>query len=590
MVKIPKIHKDKKGKPYFKIAGKKVFLNNLNKREATKYYNVLLKMQAKRQVKKHRKPTKQRKPPMKTKDINKTAGADGKFFEDLSKQQLLQLIQNRGQMSWASQGPPQPKIQDHRDADLKQALQEQKIDNRLREVEAIPEELQNLQDELQNQAINLERANAIVNALRNTRQAPAKVAPAPAKVAPAPAPIVPPPIPARPARPASPAPLRPRSPPSASDPLLFSTPVRSPAPADSLLRSHVRIVPAFDPTRVPAPAPAPAITHVPIVFNSARVYTPPEPAPAPAPVIAPAPANVPPAPIVPSGAPAGQDADDEKEKKKFARRNQKIQLRVADLRAKLKEEEMQKIRDEAKLAKTTAQRKKINGKYASINKIVEKQMDAEIRKIIKEVAGDKAGVFNIYSPDMYKQMEGFVGLGKPQEQAPTAKGGLYDDQLNQIMSKYPDYLGTVAVDEIKTLLPYIKPQSRIAFIFNTDKASGAGVHWIALFADARPEGSNSIEYMDSFAREPSPAVLKDIQLISQMLQSPNYLKLKVNKVVQQFDDTETCGWHCAQFLIDRFRGKSFAEATGYNPDQKIHGHEEHSENRVENMQKRFHYI
>ena len=37
----------------------------------------------------------------------------------------------------------------------------------------------------------------------------------------------------------------------------------------------------------------------------------------------------------------------------------------------------------------------------------------------------------------------------------------------------------------------------------------------------------------------------------------------------QSDNSSNCGWFCCAFLIDRFRGKSFSEATGYDDRIKI---------------------
>lgn len=183
-----------------------------------------------------------------------------------------------------------------------------------------------------------------------------------------------------------------------------------------------------------------------------------------------------------------------------------------------------------------------------------------------------------------------LSKGVQEEENPTQTGtgggkdpGLYDDQINQSMSRYPDYLGTISKDGIKTLLPDIKPQSRIAFIINTDKESGPGEHWEAFYIDARPEGSHSIEFFDSYGRDPANSVMNDIDLVVKMLKPQTHLKLKINRVLHQYDDTSTCGFHAMKFLIDRFRNKSFREATGFNPEAKIHGLEGKYENNIEKM-------
>jgi hypothetical protein len=139
------------------------------------------------------------------------------------------------------------------------------------------------------------------------------------------------------------------------------------------------------------------------------------------------------------------------------------------------------------------------------------------------------------------------------------------------MSRFNDFKGCIMRDEIKKLLPHIKPQSRIAFIINTQTHEKPGQHWDAVYIDARngPESSNSLEWYDSFGRSIPPDILEDCKLILKCLKPETILKVKENKVVHQSDDTSNCGYFCCHFLIDRFRGKSFSEATGYDDRIKI---------------------
>ena len=151
------------------------------------------------------------------------------------------------------------------------------------------------------------------------------------------------------------------------------------------------------------------------------------------------------------------------------------------------------------------------------------------------------------------------------------KGGLYDDQIDTIMKRFPSFLGCIMRDQIKTILPYIRPKSRIAFIINTDTHDKPGKHWDSVYVDARdgPESSNSMEWFDSFARPIPPDVLEDLKLVEKCLKPSTILKLKENRVVKQSDDSSNCGYFACSFLIDRFRNKTFAEATGYNDQIKI---------------------
>ncbi len=170
-------------------------------------------------------------------------------------------------------------------------------------------------------------------------------------------------------------------------------------------------------------------------------------------------------------------------------------------------------------------------------------------------------------------------------------GTLYNDQIDKVMSRFKDYAGTIMRDQIKTLLPHIKPQSRIAFIINTDDHTKPGQHWDAIYIDATPNGSHSLEWFDSFGRPMPPDILEDCKLILHCLKPETLLKIKENKVVHQKDSTSNCGFFCMKFLIDRFRGKSFADASGYDDRVKIN-HASHDEKEIEKFKKmpQFSYI
>ena len=139
------------------------------------------------------------------------------------------------------------------------------------------------------------------------------------------------------------------------------------------------------------------------------------------------------------------------------------------------------------------------------------------------------------------------------------------------MSKFGDYHGTIMRDEIKKkIVPYIKNHSRVAFIINTDPHNMPGKHWCAVYIDADgPESSNSLEWFNSFADPMPKDILWDCKLILKMLKPSTILKVKENRVVHQSDDSANCGFMAMKFLIDRFRGKSFAESSGYDDRIKI---------------------
>jgi hypothetical protein len=142
------------------------------------------------------------------------------------------------------------------------------------------------------------------------------------------------------------------------------------------------------------------------------------------------------------------------------------------------------------------------------------------------------------------------------------KDGLSNIQIDGIMKPYPEYLGTISSDGLGDIIPKIAPKSRGGVVINTKPSSHRGEHWQALFWDGRPQGSNSIEFYDSYG-DPAPKhVLNAIEDIAERLDANTYLKFKENTVHKQ-GDSSNCGFFATKFLIDRFRGISFREATGY---------------------------
>ena len=182
---------------------------------------------------------------------------------------------------------------------------------------------------------------------------------------------------------------------------------------------------------------------------------------------------------------------------------------------------------------------------------------------------------------------------KPRVNGSTQEGGLYNDQIDKMMSRFrPSYLGCIMKDQIKTILPEIKTK-RISFIINTQNHNQEGAHWQAVYIDSRdsPESSNSIEFYDSFGRTIDPSVLEDLKLVLKILKPSTVLKLKENKVIMQSDNSSNCGWFCVRFLLQRYRNKTFASATGWDDKFKVSEVTKNEEeiNKMKNMPK-FDYI
>ncbi len=148
--------------------------------------------------------------------------------------------------------------------------------------------------------------------------------------------------------------------------------------------------------------------------------------------------------------------------------------------------------------------------------------------------------------------------------------GLSNFQIDAIMKKFPEYLGTISHDEVRSrILPKVQPQSRGGFVINTDPERKPGEHWQSVFWDARPNGEHEIDFFDSYGDPIDKELQRDLLSLATKLDAGTYLKFKENRIKLQNDRSSNCGWFAVQFLMDRFRGKPFSDASGYN--NSIHG-------------------
>ena len=94
-------------------------------------------------------------------------------------------------------------------------------------------------------------------------------------------------------------------------------------------------------------------------------------------------------------------------------------------------------------------------------------------------------------------------------------------------------------------------KDRVGIVFNTDPHDGPGEHWIALFADFRPELEHPrITYFDSYAQKPE----KEVQTLMRrwkeqwdaMRLHAKPTELSYNKTRHQFKDSE-CGMYCLYY-------------------------------------------
>ena len=166
------------------------------------------------------------------------------------------------------------------------------------------------------------------------------------------------------------------------------------------------------------------------------------------------------------------------------------------------------------------------------------------------------------------------------------KDSLDNFEIDKIMAHLKtqkDFLGTFPKDHFFKAIAGIKPHSRGGTILNLDPSSKPGSHWVAVFFDGRPQGSHSIEFFDSFGRDPPKEIKDDLLRIPKQLDSDQALKLKVNGLKKQDERSVSCGFHAINFIMNRLRGKPFKSATGFKSIRK-------NEDQMESLKKKFDFI
>jgi len=92
---------------------------------------------------------------------------------------------------------------------------------------------------------------------------------------------------------------------------------------------------------------------------------------------------------------------------------------------------------------------------------------------------------------------------------------------------------------------------KIGIVFNTDKSTGPGEHWIALFADIDPKYEHArITYFDSYKSRPEKEIQRLMFRWQEQLDSSKLFskqtQLTFNNTRHQYEDSE-CGMYCLYF-------------------------------------------
>lgn len=183
-------------------------------------------------------------------------------------------------------------------------------------------------------------------------------------------------------------------------------------------------------------------------------------------------------------------------------------------------------------------------KATELRQLIRALKEEEHQFLQEEILGPR-------SSSSSSSLDRFIGQGK-------IGTGMTDQELDHIMKDEPYYQNCISADEIHTL----KPAKKMEFIINTDIKSGPGKHWCACYIDI--DGEKEIDYYDPLADDPTERFRHDIQkYLIDKLDPKTLLKFKINKVIDQRSDTDTCGLMCVNFLKKRNRGINFKDATGY---------------------------
>lgn len=147
---------------------------------------------------------------------------------------------------------------------------------------------------------------------------------------------------------------------------------------------------------------------------------------------------------------------------------------------------------------------------------------------------------------------------------PSIMVGLYDNQIDDMMRHYPEYMGCISRDEIGKLnIP--DNISRFGFVYNTVPSNKPTVnegHWRAIFIDL--DNEKEIDHYDSYGEPAEPDIQAQIKTLLEPFNLPYYLKWKDNRIIDQRANSNNCGYFATSFLMDRFAGKPFKDASGYS--------------------------
>jgi hypothetical protein len=224
---------------------------------------------------------------------------------------------------------------------------------------------------------------------------------------------------------------------------------------------------------------------------------------------------------------------------------------------------------------------RLNSLFSLVYFILHLLVSSPSRYGSKKENKEDVSVINFEIPPNYKEEdEKDVILKKGK--GISEKDGLWDNQIEEYMKQFKNHgwKGVYSINE----LDKIPVSKKMSFIMNLSPSNKPGTHWVAVYIDTKND--MDIEYFDSFGRDPPKEFLEGIKSIINKLNPKVYLKLKINKIVDQRANSSTCGYHAMNFLLNRYKGTPFKDCSGYS--NVVKG--ENDAHKLENKIKKFGYI
>lgn len=155
--------------------------------------------------------------------------------------------------------------------------------------------------------------------------------------------------------------------------------------------------------------------------------------------------------------------------------------------------------------------------------------------------------------------------------------GLYNGEVAMYMKRYAKKGFKGVYDERDLDDVQFEKGKPFSFIVNTNS------HFVSVYIQP-----GSLEYFDPFGDDPPSTLYADLRKLLKRYGDDVY-QFKINSVHRQDEGSSNCGWFAQKFLIDRYKGKTFKEATHFKLfEDSVNGEQEIAKFKKEN--KDFKYI